>query len=238
MESLLSLETVLLVTTARGTPPQPPSSLALTEHTAPTRTSPMPVTALTVLWDTGAVQATRLRTPALLARTSLARALAPATAPRARPGTTARLPRMTCWNAPLATTLLTELAACTACEAGHYCPSNTTTEAAMYASYCCGAGMCCPTGEAAVPSIADHTCPTGQYCPEATSAPVNRPVGTFNTVTGWGALSDCVACDAGYYCLEGSTGAQSTPCPALPCPADTYPLLHGDAGTVSAGHAR
>jgi len=103
------------------------------------------------------------------------------------------------------------------------------------------------------PSLADHACPTGQYCPEATSAPVNCPVGTYNTVTGRGALSDCVACDAGYYCLEassnltgvcdagyycleGSTGPQSTL-----CPAGTYRSSTGGTGVLScsnctAGH--
>ena len=60
------------------------------------------------------------------------------------------------------------------------------------------------------------------------------PPGSYNPYPGKGSSSDCLICDAGYYCIEGadSLTGECDPgfyCPAgshgaqfLPCPAGTY----------------
>lgn len=54
--------------------------------------------------------------------------------------------------------------------------------------------------------------------PTATPEELNCPVGTKRETVGAGADTDCAVCDAGYYCVEGSTD-ETGPCdPGFYCP--------------------
>ena len=43
-------------------------------------------------------------------------------------------------------------------------------------------------------------CPAGHYCPEGTGDPVPCPAGSYLPDTTRDDVSDCIACDGGYYC--------------------------------------
>ena len=121
---------------------------------------------------------------------------------------------------------------CILCEIGHFCPELGASEETMKTEFRCFAGMFCNGGVSVYPSYTDnHPCPVGHYCPEAITAPIACPIGTYNPHKGRGSLSDCYAvpaghyqdeegktdykdCAPGHYCLQGSTTAEQYKCPA------------------------
>eukprot|EP00163_Fabomonas_tropica_P011852 TRINITY_DN227_c0_g2_i1.p1 TRINITY_DN227_c0_g2~~TRINITY_DN227_c0_g2_i1.p1 ORF type:complete len:7500 (+),score=2428.07 TRINITY_DN227_c0_g2_i1:177-22676(+) len=127
---------------------------------------------------------------------------------------------------------------CPDCQVGHYCNSTTTAQSVMLASRC-EAGTYCPPGMKLRPDFLNNPCPVGQYCEEATPAPADCPVGTYNPSLGRGALSDCLDCPPGSYCLQKSVNVTGPCdpghyCPArsygpqqFPCPTTTYRALPG-----------
>jgi hypothetical protein len=134
---------------------------------------------------------------------------------------------------------------CYTCQVGYYCPSNTTSQSAMLTQYPCPAGLYCPAGMDVVPTVLSNSCPAGQYCPQATTLPIDCPVGTYNPVTGGGYLINCTTCPAGSYCTQKSiviTG-QCSPgyyCPAgstgptqVPCDPGTYRSISGGMNASS-----
>ena len=74
------------------------------------------------------------------------------------------------------------------------------------------------------------------YFITATTTQVACPVGTIRYTVGAGAVTDCAPCDAGYYCLEGSsttTGPciEGFYCPTnLTNPFNNYPPTIGSYG--------
>ena len=84
--------------------------------------------------------------------------------------------------------------ACTTCEAGHYCDQNATTQAFMYASRICPAGVECPPGMARQPDLVSDKCRVGHYCPagDVSAYPVACPEGTYNPDFGRSRLSASV----------------------------------------------
>lgn len=110
------------------------------------------------------------------------------------------------------------------CPTGYYCPAGTrsTTQAipcpkgtyrgdtmGMDVEDCglCPAGYYCETAGTTTPLI----CPTGKFCPEATSRPSDCPLGTYNPTTGIKESRECTLCDAGSYCPTlGQSAVDST----------------------------
>lgn len=127
-----------------------------------------------------------------------------------------------------------EATSCSPCRAGHYCPTTGVSITAMLNTYKCPAGKYCPTGMSTYPGVSVEACGIGYYCPEATPLPIKCPVGTYNPSQNITSAAGCLTCDAGYYCVEGST-AVTGPCDAgfycpagstgpkqVPCAAGTY----------------
>lgn len=105
-------------------------------------------------------------------------------------------------------------ATCATCPAGYTCSAEATSMTVMLNTMACPAGLYCRAGLGNVSEAVP--CPRGHYCPSATPEPVNCPVGTYNNETQGAALADCVACDAGTYCLEESI------LPTGPCAAGYF----------------
>ena len=59
----------------------------------------------------------------------------------------------------------------------------------------------------------------GYYCPVGSTVPIPCGAGTYSNVSG---LATCLACPAGYYCLQGANTFIDTPCPSgRYCPEGT-----------------
>ncbi|KAG9392255.1 hypothetical protein J8273_5240 [Carpediemonas membranifera] len=131
---------------------------------------------------------------------------------------------------------LTSAGECTPCSPGKYCA--TPGLAAPTGS--CSAGYYC-TGGADTPTPTDGStgdiCPVGNYCPGGSTAPVACESGTYQDFEG---QTTCTACEAGYYCPEGTSDYTIYTCPAgyycpegtitsteYPCPAGTYSAATG-----------
>ena len=68
----------------------------------------------------------------------------------------------------------------------------------------CESGFHCISGASTpIPTdmITGRPCPYGHYCPSGTPSPVTCPSGTFANTTGTRAVSDCLDCTPGMYCL-------------------------------------
>lgn len=152
---------------------------------------------------------------------------------------------------------------CSKCEPGHYCGSNTTTMADMYAlggdwmtshdmAGRCFNGTWCPPGMRRAPDLVRDPCPTGYYCPTATEYPLPCPAGTYMPTTGADAVDDCLPtprgyytvegasnytelCDPGYYCPLGSTSPTQVPCPSRFYLPDSGGRTLGDCALCTAG---
>ena len=127
--------------------------------------------------------------------------------------------------------------ACNDCEAGYYCESETETVHSML-SRPCEAGTYCDANTMVAPDRLTDACPIGSYCPEAVSAPIACPAGTWGYRDGLASVDECSNCEAGNYCVGGSTAPQtcdagcfcpegsSTSCP-FSCPAGMYRPIPG-----------
>ncbi len=102
---------------------------------------------------------------------------------------------------------VSEAQVCATCDAGFYCPSNSTV------------------------SLTRVVCPAGGYCVEGSSAITYCSAGYKSALTGQSSVATCeicergmyclhagvedgVLCPAGYYCPEGTEDYHNTPCPA------------------------
>lgn len=99
------------------------------------------------------------------------------------------------------------------CDPGHYCPMGSSVQVrcskGTYNSFeqqtnCieCPAGYYCDTN-ATAPAI----CPLRYYCPNGTVEPVFCPNGTYGHQVGLEDASQCAACSAGSYCIDGTLTA-------------------------------
>ena len=100
----------------------------------------------------------------------------------------------------------------------------------------CPAGSFCVDGANGLSTYPDRVtnpCSIGHYCPEGTTVEIECPAGTYQPALGRESLDDCIEtpggywtpsgtseyrvtgyeCEAGYYCLPGSTSGQDVPCP-------------------------
>ncbi|CEM31004.1 unnamed protein product [Vitrella brassicaformis CCMP3155] len=122
---------------------------------------------------------------------------------------------------------------CTPCPEGHFCDSDTTSEAEMLSNKCAAGRLCNALSIVQDPTDTDdRPCPAGSYCPTGTTAAVSCPAGTYNNLEGRGSLSDCRPtpagnysdpgetnplgtgeCDEGHFCPEGSSSPTQEPCP-------------------------
>ncbi|KAJ9462458.1 Cytadherence high molecular weight protein 2, partial [Diplonema papillatum] len=97
---------------------------------------------------------------------------------------------------------LTDVENCTQCDGGYAC----TVEALISHNEPCAAGYYCRLGAATVFGVVGvldgdgAICPTGNYCPENTTEPIECSAGTFNPVTGGQSIDACLPCTPGYYC--------------------------------------
>ncbi|CBZ50354.1 hypothetical protein NCLIV_008255 [Neospora caninum Liverpool] len=94
----------------------------------------------------------------------------------------------------------TELADCSPCPRGKYCPEPGLAAPAAP----CSAGYIC-LGGAKVPAPTDNktgqACPAGGFCPEGATANSPCPAGTYNPLPGGRDASSCMPCPQGQYCL-------------------------------------
>lgn len=112
---------------------------------------------------------------------------------------------------------------CSQCDAGKYCPYNTTCNSLTNChdkkyQLDCHKGMYCPTGQGPDPTFAENACSKGYYCPKGTKTEQPCPPGTLNRVPGRGDLSDCITTKAGYYTLEASYEETGECEPGYYCP--------------------
>ena len=86
---------------------------------------------------------------------------------------------------------LTGQSVCQPCDAGFYCPENST-------------------------SVVGNDCPVGHYCPEGTAFSTQYPCdkGYYNGATGKQSVADCIPCDAGQYCGTPGLSAPTADCDA------------------------
>ena len=95
----------------------------------------------------------------------------------------------------------TQLAACTTCPAGTYCPIK---------------GMTVPIA-----------CPRGAYCTSGSSNIIKCASGTYNPKTGSTTSAACIACPIGNYCPVGSY--EPVPCdPGYYCPINSVSVVAGN----------
>ncbi|XP_031989756.1 SCO-spondin-like isoform X5 [Corvus moneduloides] len=113
------------------------------------------------------------------------------------------------------------------CTAGFYCPQGSPEPLPCpLGLFCnasglpvpsgeCAAGFYC-AGEAAGPKPTDgvtgNICPVGSYCTAASAAPQPCPAGTFSSLPGRRALSECQPCPSGFYCEEPGLSAPTGEC--------------------------
>ncbi|XP_078415887.1 uncharacterized protein LOC144691558 [Cetorhinus maximus] len=104
------------------------------------------------------------------------------------------------------------------CPLGHYCPAASnqplTCKNGTYMLYK-QATACdiCPSGHYCIHGDRIEKCPKGYYCPAQTS--LNRkkcPKGTYSSIVGLQAVSECTPCDAGYFCSEAGADRVTGPC--------------------------
>ena len=86
---------------------------------------------------------------------------------------------------------------CVNCPEGYYCPG--TGEKLE-----CQEGYYCNEGTSSL--LPENICPVGKKCPAGSTGPVDCDRGTKTIEIG---QSDCIACDEGFYCENGS---DETPC--------------------------
>ena len=103
------------------------------------------------------------------------------------------------------------------CQPGYYCPEGSHQQTPCTPGlYCelaglhaptnsCEPAYYCPSGSS---SPQEEPCPVGHYCPLETAIPVPCSNGTYNPSIKQDEASDCLPCEAGYYCNE--TGASTT----------------------------
>jgi len=100
---------------------------------------------------------------------------------------------------------------CTSCNAGYYCPTLGMT--GLDLTKTCDRGFVC-YGGAYRPEPTDQTtgdiCPAGAYC-TATTGLNYCPAGQIGIFQGAFESSACKACEKGFYCFGGSTGAVTCP---------------------------
>ncbi|CDW71823.1 cast multi-domain protein [Stylonychia lemnae] len=137
---------------------------------------------------------------------------------------------------------------CNACPEGYFCPKGSVQPVKCPTGFFCqenqesGMANPCPSGTYSGPfSLTSRdqcqTCPTGYYCPTASTLPKACPTGTYNPSTGQGSISDCLSCperrpcpfyglstfDLGLYCAHGHYCPAKTSFPnQFPCPAGKY----------------
>ena len=102
------------------------------------------------------------------------------------------------------------------CLRGTYCPPGSRMPIACPPGrYCLQDLMSAPTGDCLqgyfcslnasradpTDAITGDICPSGHYCPNATSTPQPCPPGTFFNATGAKSLRDCLPCTPGSYCM-------------------------------------
>ena len=115
---------------------------------------------------------------------------------------------------------------------GYYCPEGsfqqTPCEPGTYTDQT-GQTECltCPTGYYCPQATSDYTtfpCPVGRYCPPGTPSANSYlcPLPTFNNVTMITTVDDCIPCLPGWYCDETGLAEPLTVCPeGFYCPANT-----------------
>ena len=84
---------------------------------------------------------------------------------------------------------------CLPCSRGKFCSNLGLSEPT---GNCLGGYIC--FGGSTVPDPDGSECPKGSYCPSGAVSPQLCPPGTFLSVLGQTALSDCIPCTPGKYC--------------------------------------
>ena len=145
---------------------------------------------------------------------------------------------------------------CTICPRGTYCSSNTTANSTLVtgggswsnsgdlSGRCFNGTICSTPGMSRVPDLLRDACPAGYYCPTAIQYALPCPAGTYSSVTGQDALSDCIPTPAGYYSTSAATEPtnmcnpgyycplRSTSPNEVPCPERTYLPEYGGASVA------
>lgn len=114
------------------------------------------------------------------------------------------------------------------CPVGSYCPAGTTSTPPR-----CPSGTYSPQGASSEEQCTTNMpsgyypkggvatiCPAGAYCPANTINPIACPRGTYNLSKGKTAVTSCLPCPAGSYCILPTSGLGTKY--ATPCDAGTY----------------
>ncbi|KAF7241191.1 Sushi, von Willebrand factor type A, EGF and pentraxin domain-containing protein 1, partial [Varanus komodoensis] len=118
---------------------------------------------------------------------------------------------------------------CSPCLVGHFCADTDTSREAMLLRMVCPAGMLCPEGLAAAPSVGGNACPRGYYCPQGDIELILSfhlqhsharpcPNGTYGGQRGLGRADQCLLCPLGKYCYRDGHEPQGISQPTGDCP--------------------
>ncbi|XP_070551435.1 scavenger receptor class F member 1-like [Ptychodera flava] len=130
---------------------------------------------------------------------------------------------------------------CEPCTGGHYCEGYGNTEPTGL----CDPGYYCPANRSvSSPQPGDLKCPKGHYCLEGTVEPYPCDTGTYQPNEG---RTDCIPCQAGFYC-ESALEPDPQPCPPyhycpeatmypIPCPNGTF-TYDNETGLASEGECQ
>jgi hypothetical protein len=134
-------------------------------------------------------------------------------------------------------TELKDVQQCSQCTAGTYCEA----EGLFKPTGLCEAGFFCNRGSnTATPGDGGQevykgetcagqsdeeengVCPVGHFCPEGSGSPEQCPPGTMSSARGLHNVTECMLCEAGFYCPESATVNATLPCePGFYCPEGT-----------------
>jgi hypothetical protein len=123
---------------------------------------------------------------------------------------------------------------CHPCTPGYFCENTGLSQVTAH----CAEGYYC-SGNASISAPIDGVtgdiCPRGYYCPLGSEEPIPCPPGTFMNQL---AAAECLACPAGFYCLNATINYNSNLCPeGYYCPigtafAEEFPCPNGTVGVL------
>ncbi|CBK23508.2 uncharacterized protein [Blastocystis hominis] len=116
------------------------------------------------------------------------------------------------------------------CEAGYYCLAGSTNATA---NDCGSVDKYCPEGSGSPIDVTNRSeqtiCPIGSYCVNGVKN--ECPAGTYGSIEGLSNEQCSGLCEAGYYCLAGSTNATANDCGSVDkyCPEGSGSPIDNEA---------
>ncbi|XP_072885876.1 uncharacterized protein [Hemitrygon akajei] len=113
------------------------------------------------------------------------------------------------------------------CQPGFYCPEGSVEPIPCPpGAYCNDSGLSEPSGKCSpgyycaggarqpqnTDGITGNICPRGSYCGPGSKKPTPCPPGTFSDIQALSDMSECLPCEAGFYCESPGLTAPTNPC--------------------------